>query len=55
MDGRRTIVQIVEAVILDIMRKGLDVLSPRPVGDYAVFRGLELGAAMNRLRTLAVQ
>jgi len=26
-----------------------------PVGDYAAFRGLELAAAINRLRTLSVQ
>jgi predicted ABC-class ATPase len=55
MDGKRTLREIVEAVLADIKTKGLDALSPRPVGDYAQFRGLELGAAINRLRTLAVQ
>ncbi|RKY66280.1 MAG: ATPase, partial [Candidatus Latescibacterota bacterium] len=54
MDGRRTLREIVEAVLRDIEKKGLDVLSPRPVGDYAAFRGLELAAAINRLRTLSV-
>jgi predicted ABC-class ATPase len=55
MDGKRTLREIVNAVLADIKAKGLDALSPRPVGDYAQFRGLELGAAINRLRTLAVQ
>lgn len=55
MDGRRRLREIVEAVLSDIEEKGLDVLSPRPVGDYARFRGLELAAAINRLRTLSVR
>jgi len=55
MDGKRTLREIVDAVLTDIKTKGLDVLSSRPVGDYAAFRGPELGAAINRLRTLAVQ
>jgi predicted ABC-class ATPase len=55
MDGEKALREIVNAVLADIKRKGLDVLSPRPVVDYAEFRGLELGAAINRLRTLAVQ
>lgn len=55
MDGRRTLREIVESVLRDIRTRGLDVLSPRPVGDYAIFRGLELAAAINRLRTLSVR
>jgi predicted ABC-class ATPase len=55
MDGRRTLREIIEAVLGDIEDRGLDVLSPRPVGDYAAFRGLELAAAINRLRTLSVR
>jgi hypothetical protein len=55
MDGKRTLRGIVDAVLADMKAKGIDVLSPRPVGDYAAFRGLELGAAINRLRTLTVQ
>ena len=54
MDGKKTLKQIVNTVLNDIMGNGLDVLSPRPVGDYAAFRALELAAAMNRLRTLSV-
>ncbi len=55
MDGHRTLKQIVEMVLSAIEDKGLDVLSPRLVGDYARFRGLELAAAINRLRTLVVE
>ncbi|MGD9344707.1 MAG: ABC-ATPase domain-containing protein [Candidatus Aminicenantes bacterium] len=54
MDGKRTMAEVIEAVLSDIEKKGLDVLSSSPVGDYAEFRGLELAAAINRLRTLAV-
>ena len=55
MDGRRTLATIVHAVLADVEEKGLDVLSPRPVGDFAGFRGLELAAAINRLRTLGIK
>jgi predicted ABC-class ATPase len=55
MDGTRPLKQIIEAVIGAIEKEGLDVLNRRPVGDYAKFRGLELAAAINRLRTLSVQ
>ena len=55
MDGKRALRQIVDAVLENVKQSGLDILSPRPVGDYATFRALELGAAVNRLRTLSVQ
>ncbi|MFO7772933.1 MAG: ABC-ATPase domain-containing protein [Dehalococcoidia bacterium] len=55
MDGKRTLREITNTVLADIRTKGLDVLNPKPVGDYAAFRGLELGSAINRLRTLKVQ
>ncbi len=54
MDGRKTIHDIISRVMDDIRIRGLDVLSSRPVGDYAGFRGLELAAAINRLRTLLI-
>jgi len=54
MDGRMSMSEIVDRVIEEISIKGLDVLSPRPVGDHAQFRGQELAAAINRLRTLEV-
>ena len=55
MDGKRTLTATVDAVLKDIQEEGLDVLSPRPAGDLAGFRGLELAAAINRLRTLRVR
>jgi len=54
MDGRRTLGEIVDAVLRCTAEKGLDVLARRPAGDYAEFRGLEFAAAINRLRTLSV-
>jgi predicted ABC-class ATPase len=55
MDGQRTLAGVVDSVLKDILEKGLDVLSPRPVGDLAGFRSLELAAAINRLRTLGIR
>jgi predicted ABC-class ATPase len=53
MDGKKSMKEIVDAVSKDT-EEGLDILNPYPVGDYAFFRGLELAAAINRLRTLSV-
>ena len=55
MDGTRTLREVVERVMTDIEEEGLDILSDRPASDYARFRGLELAAAINRLRTLRVR
>jgi predicted ABC-class ATPase len=55
IDGRRTLPQILDAVMQDIEQQGLDVLSPTPRGDLAEFRRYELAAALNRLRTLEVR
>ncbi|UCG99863.1 MAG: ABC-ATPase domain-containing protein [Deltaproteobacteria bacterium] len=55
MDGTRTLGDIVDAVLKGTREKGLDVLGPRPTGDYAEFRGLEFAAAINRLRTLSAR
>ena len=54
MDGRRALPEILDAVMTDIDRGGLDVLDRRAVGDLARFRRYELAAALNRLRTLRV-
>jgi predicted ABC-class ATPase len=54
MDGKRTLPQVVAAVMQAIESGGLDVLQPFPAGEYAAFRGLELAAALNRLRTLRI-
>ncbi|MEM6450438.1 MAG: ABC-ATPase domain-containing protein [Cyanobacteria bacterium P01_D01_bin.105] len=60
-DGRRSLRQILELVMEDIERNGLDTLAigldtenPRISGDLAKFRQFELAAAINRLRTLRV-
>jgi predicted ABC-class ATPase len=55
MDGQKTLKEIVDCVLADIRDNSMDVLNTRPVGDYAAFRGIELAAAINRLRTLAVR
>jgi predicted ABC-class ATPase len=52
MDGHIPLREVVERVIGDIDRSGLDVLDSRYVGDLAGFRGLELAAALNRVRGL---
>jgi predicted ABC-class ATPase len=54
MNGNRTLNQIVKLVLKDTVSEGLDIFSSRPMGDYAVFRDIELAAAINRLRTLSV-
>ena len=55
MDGRRTLPEIIAAVLADIERQGLDVLDPGGLLDLAGFRAQELAAALNRLRTLRVR
>jgi predicted ABC-class ATPase len=55
MDGIRRLREVVELVMSDIRGKGLDVLSGIPIGEYAMFRGVELAAAINRLRTLVME
>lgn len=55
MDGKITMKEIIGTIMTDIDEKGLDILSQRPVGDYARFRPYELASAMNRLRTLSVR
>jgi len=55
MDGTRALREVVEAVLSDLRQSGLDMLNPMPVGDFAEFRGHELAAAINRLRTLRVK
>lgn len=55
MDGQKTLREVTEAVLKEIEEKGLDILNPRPAGDHAAFRSLELAAAINRLRTLSVR
>ncbi|RME45226.1 MAG: ATPase [Caldilineae bacterium] len=55
MDGERDIAAVVQGVMDEIARHGLDVLDSRRTGDYVAFRPYELAAALNRLRTLRVK
>jgi len=55
MDGRRSLREVVERVVDDVRREGLDVIGPFVSGAYAAFRGVDLAAAINRLRTLKVE
>lgn len=57
LDQNMTVDKIVDQVMSDIDRKGLDVLSGfngHP-GEYAGFRKFELAAALNRLRSLQIK
>jgi predicted ABC-class ATPase len=54
MDGSRTLPEILDLVMGDIEASGLDVIDSRKIGNYAIFRRLELAAALNRLPTLRV-
>lgn len=54
IDGGRPLAEVLELVLADIDRDGLDVLDSRRSGDLASFRRHELAAALNRLRTLKV-
>lgn len=47
--------QAVEATAGEIERRGLDVLTPFPVGDLALPRTLDIAAALNRLRQFRVR
>jgi predicted ABC-class ATPase len=54
LNGRRTLLEALEALERDLDREGLDLLTPYPVGDLARPRRYEIAAAVNRLRTLEV-
>ncbi|MFP4373256.1 MAG: ABC-ATPase domain-containing protein [Spirochaetaceae bacterium] len=53
-DGRRSVADLVAEIEELVREQGLDALAGRPVSDLAAFRGLELAAALNRLRSLRV-
>ena len=54
VDGKKTLREIIEKVEKDIQEKGLDILSSH-YEDFAIFRKLELAAAINRLRSLKMR
>lgn len=55
IDQKCALPEILDRVIADIERQGLDVITEFPQGDLVSFRRFELAAALNRLRTLQVQ
>lgn len=58
VNGRRTLREVVGAVMADVEQAGLEVISPPgrgPRGAYALPRPFEVAAAFNRLRTLTVR
>jgi predicted ABC-class ATPase len=55
LDGKRSISEILDQVMAEISAQGLDVVTPFPQGDLALFRRFELAAALNRLRSLQVK
>ena len=55
IDNRHSLREVINLVMQDIERKGLDVLSLYPVGNYALPRPFEVAAAINRLRGLRIR
>ena len=55
MDDRKTLKEIIDLLMSDLDRKGLDVLSKKKSGHFARFRRLELAMAINRLRGLKME
>lgn len=55
VDDKRSLSQILDKIIEDIETEGLDILTQYPQGDLAKFRCFELAAALNRLRSLAIE
>ncbi|MDH5715772.1 MAG: ABC-ATPase domain-containing protein, partial [Candidatus Aminicenantes bacterium] len=55
MDDRHSLQKVISLVMKDIEHKGLDILSPYPVGNYAFPRPFEVAAAINRLRGLRIR
>src|SRR5690606_22987626 len=57
LDGRRSLREALEALYEELATAGLDRVSPydTPAGDLALPRLFEVGAAINRLRSLRVR
>ncbi|ELS04477.1 putative ATPase of the ABC class [Xenococcus sp. PCC 7305] len=54
LDRPITIPEILDLVMEDIAKQGLDILTDFTSGDLALFRRFEFAAALNRLRTLGI-
>lgn len=56
MDGKRSLMEVLQKLEQDFDSKGLDVLSPRLLlGSYSRPRLTEIAAAINRLRVLEMK
>jgi predicted ABC-class ATPase len=55
MDGKKTLNEIVQLIMKDIISAGIDILDQHFTGDISEFRGFELAAAINRLRGFDVK
>jgi predicted ABC-class ATPase len=55
MNNQQNIPEILDGIMDDISKEGLDVLSYFPEGDFTLFRPFELAATINRLRSLKVE
>jgi hypothetical protein len=55
MNGGLSLRQLVERVMQDIRENGLDILPPYVDGEMAEFRGIDLAAAINRMRSLKIR
>ena len=54
LDGRRTVAEVLDAYEQQVAERGVLGVDERFVGDFAVPRRHELGATLNRLRTLRI-
>ena len=55
MDGKRSLKEVVDLVLTDVDKHGLDALSDRISGHFTRFRAFELAFAINRLRSFRVE
>ena len=55
MDKKTALKNIADRILLDINQYGLDILTNRNSGDFACFRGIELAAAINRMRRIKMR
>jgi predicted ABC-class ATPase len=52
IDGKTPLKEIIDLLMIDLEKEGLDIISDKISGHFAKFRGLELALAINRLRSL---
>ena len=55
MNGSMTLRELLDEVMSEIDREGLDAVGGKKPGDFVRFRRLELAAALNRLRSFTVK